>query len=212
MPLCNLSNELELSITASEDATLIVSGTLDKLGASITTTEDGAPLSVGEHTLDLCVEHEPSEVEACTAQSFRAAAPLGSGVDGFGYFAGELALDFVPIASKPGATQLSLTNDGYARIALPSGFEFPFYGTTVSTYLYVGANGGINTTNVAITGSNTDLPASTSVNAPDIAVYWDDLDPSAGGGLVGAAPGAGGFARSAGGLARGERARACDRG
>lgn len=185
MPLCNLSNELELTITASEDETLIVSGTLDKAGATITTTEGGAPLSVGEHTLDLCVEHEPSEVEACSAQSFRASAPLGSGVDGFGYFAGELALDFVPIASKPGVTQLTLTDNSYGRIALPSGFDFPFYGTTVSTYLYVGANGGINTTNVAITGANTGLPASTSVNAPDIAVYWDDLDPSSGGGVYG---------------------------
>jgi Ca2+-binding RTX toxin-like protein len=183
IPLCEFSSELELTITASEDETQLVSGTLEKSGATITTTEDGAPLSVGEHTLDLCVEHEPSEVEACSAQSIRAAAPLGSGVDGFGYFAGELAPDFVPIASKPGAIQLSLTNDNTARVSLPSGFDFPFYGTTVSTYLYVGANGGINTTNAAVAAGNTHLPASTSVNAPDIAVYWDDLDPSSGGGV-----------------------------
>lgn len=183
IPLCNLSPELELSITAYEGNTLLASGTLEKSGSTITTIEDGAPLAVGVRTLDLCVEHTASGVEACSAQLVRAAAPLGSGVDGFGHFAGELALDFVPIASKPGAIQLSLSNDNVARVALPSGFVFPFYGTTISTYLYVGANGGINTTNAAIAAGNTQLPAATSVHAPDIAVYWDDLDPSSGGGV-----------------------------
>jgi Ca2+-binding RTX toxin-like protein len=183
IPLCESAGELELAITAREGATLLALSTLEKSGATITTTDAGAPLSVGEHTVDLCVEHVPSGVEACSAQSFRAAAPLGSGVDGIGYFAGELALDFVPIASKAGTYPLSLSDDGYARVSLPSGFEFPFYGTTVSTYLYVGANGGINTTNLPIAAANTGLPASTNVNAPDIAVYWDDLDPSSGGGV-----------------------------
>lgn len=185
IPLCEASRELELTITASEDETPLASGTLVKSGATITTTQAGAPLSVGEHTVELCVEHDATEVEACSAQSIRAAAPLGSGVDGFGYFAGELAADFVPLAGKPEARQLSLSDNGYGRFALPSGFEFPFYGTTVSTYLYVGANGGINTTNLPIAAGNTGLPASTSVSAPDIAVYWDDLDPSSGGGVYG---------------------------
>lgn len=182
IPLCSYSNDLSLTLTATDDTTLLASGTLTKSGASISTTEAGAPLSVGDHTLDLCVELDPTAFVACSAQSIRASAPLGSGVDGFGYFAGELAPDFVPIASKPGTTQLSLTDDGYSRIFLPSGFTFPFYGTTVSSYLWVGANGGINTTPGSVTPSNTGLPA-TGANTPDIAVYWDDLDPSSGGGV-----------------------------
>lgn len=183
IPLCNGSSSLELAIAATEGSTLLASGTLEKSGESITVTDDGAPLSVGTHTVDLCVEHVPSEVEACSAQSIRAAAPLGSGIDASGHFAGELALDFVELASKPGAVQLSLTDNGHARVSLPSGFDFPFYGTTVSTYLYVGANGGINTTNAPIAAANTALPAPTYVDSPDIAVYWDDLDPSSGGGI-----------------------------
>lgn len=183
IPLCELSVELDLAITASEDGTQLASGTLQKSGATIETTDDGAPLSVGDHTLDLCVEDVVSEVQICSAQLIRAAAPLGSGVDGFGYFGGELAADFVPIVGKLGAMQLSLTDDNTARVSLPSGFSFPWYGTTVSNYLYVGANGGISTTNAAISAANTGLPASTGVDAPDIAVYWDDLDPSSGGGV-----------------------------
>lgn len=94
-----------------------------------------------------------------------------------------MASDFVPIATKPGATHLStLTDDGYLRVFLPSGFSFPFYGSTVSTYLWVGANGGINTTNRTVGPSNASLPA-TSGDPPEIAVYWDDLDPSSGGGV-----------------------------
>lgn len=88
----------------------------------------------------------------------------------------------MPIAGKPGATQLSLTDDGYLRVFLPSGFTFPFYGTTVSSYLWVGANGGINTSPGSVARSNSALPA-TGANTPDIAVYWDDLDPSSSGGV-----------------------------
>ncbi len=183
IPLCAGSSELGLTITASESSSTLASGTLTKDGDTITITDDGAPLSVGEHTLDLCVEHDATEVVACSAQSIRAAAPLGSGVDGYGYFAGELALDFIPIASKPGASPLSLSDDGYVRVSLPSGFDFPFYGTTVYGYLWVGANGGINTTAGTVAASNTGLPAASYANAPDIAVYWDDLDPSSGGGV-----------------------------
>lgn len=183
IPLCNASSDLELTITASENETLLASGTLEKSGTVITTTEAGAPLSVGDHTVDLCVEHRATEVEGCIAQAIRASAPLGSGVDGHGYFAGELAADFIPIASKPGKQSLSLSDNGYGRVSLPSGFTFPFYGSAISTYLYVGANGGINTTNAPIAAGNTHLPASSSVDAPDIAVYWDDLDPSSGGGV-----------------------------
>lgn len=182
IPLCSYSNDLSLTITATEGTTQLASGTLSKSGSSITTNEAGAPLSVGDHTLDLCVEHDPTGITACSAQSIRASAPLGSGVDGYGYFAGELAPDFVPIAGKPGATQLSLTDDGYLRVFLPSGFTFPFYGTTVSSYLWVGANGGINTSPGSVARSNSALPA-TGANTPDIAVYWDDLDPSSSGGV-----------------------------
>jgi len=175
IPLCNGSSELELSITASEDETPLASGSLDKFGDAITATEAGAPLSVGDHTIDLCVEHEPSEVVACSAQSIRAAAPLGSGVDGYGYFAGELAFDFVSLGNKPGAQELSLTDDGIAEVRLPSGFRFPFYGLYIDR-IYVGTNGGINTTDRPIQAQNTALPAASNTDSPDIAVYWDDLD------------------------------------
>ena len=183
IPLCESSDDLELTLTASIGTTEIASGSLDKVDDAITTTESGAAFSAGDHTIDLCVEHDPSGVEACGQQTLRSSTPLGSGVDTAGNYAGELAADFVPIANLTGTELLTLDDEDIQRVALPSGFEFPFYGTTIDDYLYVGDNGGINTANEPIQSANTGLPASSQTDAPDIAVYWDDLDPSAGGGV-----------------------------
>ncbi len=183
MPLCEFSTDIALTLEAVEGTTTIATGTLTKLGDNITASESGAPLSVGDHTLDLCVTHTASSVEVCSSQPVRASAPLGSGVDGSGNFAGEMAPDFIPLAGKPEATQLTLSDNSVRRTSLPSGFSFPFYGTSVSKNVWVGANGGISTTSGSISASNVGLPAPPSANAPDIAVFWDDLDPGSGGGV-----------------------------
>ena len=183
IPLCKFTFPLSLNLYAKENGNTVASGTITNNGSSIQSTESGAPLTVGDHDVDLCIEDGATQFELCDTQPMRAAAPLGSGVDTYGHFAGEMAADFVPIAGKPGAIALGSTDDGVTRLALPSAFRFPFYGATVQNYIWVGSNGGINTTYAAIGPGNTGLPASPSANAPDIAVYWDDLDPSSGGGV-----------------------------
>jgi len=183
IPLCEHAGALSLTITASEGTNILASGTLTKSSSSISTTEQGEPLSTGDHAIDLCVEENVSGTLACIEQSLRATSPLGSGVGGYGYFAGELAPDFVTLRDLPGAVQLSLSDDDYQKIELPSGFDFPFYGTTVSESLYVGANGGINVTNEGVDATNSSILPPNSTVVPDIAVYWDDLDPSSSGGV-----------------------------
>lgn len=183
MPLCEFTDDLSLQIRVANNGTTIATGSLTKMGAAVTTTNSHAPLPVGDHQLDLCVEHVASGVELCGTQPIRAAAPLGSGIDAQGNFAGEVGADFVVLSGKPGVIALTLGDDDVTRAALPSGFRFPLYGTTVSGYIYVGSDGGINLADAPIAAGNTSVVSNPGAGAPDLAVYWDDLDPSAGGGV-----------------------------
>lgn len=183
IPLCEAADDLSLSLTISENSTTLTTGTLTKTAGATSTTSGTTTLSVGTHTLDVCVEDDVSGVEGCVTQDVEAAAPLGSGVDSYGYFAGEMASDFIPLANKPEATSLSLSDDQTLRTALPSGFELPYYGSTIEDWVWVGSNGGIRFSSGSIPSVNTALPGSSSSTDPDIAVFWDDLDPSSGGGV-----------------------------
>lgn len=64
-------------------------------------------------------------------------------------------------------------DDGYSRQKVPIGFAFPFYGATYDC-VRVCANGFLNFTTTTASLSNVCLPAS-AVNAPIIAMLWDDL-------------------------------------
>ena len=76
-------------------------------------------------------------------------------------------------------TQLSLGDDQWAG-PFPIDFSFPFYGQTFSEF-YVSSNGWLSFSQPSSSESSNDpLPSST---APGnlIAMFWDDLNPSAGG-------------------------------
>jgi subtilisin family serine protease len=77
-------------------------------------------------------------------------------------------------------TYMPLTDDSYCYpINLP--FNFDFYGTGYSQ-LAVASNGTIYFQNARLNYSNTPIPASNSDGIDKyIAVYWDDLNPAAGG-------------------------------
>jgi hypothetical protein len=139
-------------------------------------------LGAGSHVVELCateVSASAPELLGCLEQPVVVAGPLGSGEDDFGHYAGEVALDFVPLSTRAGATALSLSNDGIATVHLPPSLGFTYYGSAVEQ-VKVGANGGLTFSGSSISPSNQALPTS-AAGAPDIAVYWDDLDPSAAG-------------------------------
>jgi subtilisin family serine protease len=74
---------------------------------------------------------------------------------------------------------LALADDGAARLSLPSGFGFAFYGQP-QTYVDISANGylaiGGDATS-AIPWSNTSLPSADQPNGV-AAAWWDDLNPN----------------------------------
>jgi Ca2+-binding RTX toxin-like protein len=194
-PLCGTADSLALDITA----TLVeqagqrppvggeqVVGTAElevQAGEVVLASElvDEA-LGAGSHVVEMCateVSESAPELLGCLEQRVVVAGPLGSGEDGFGHFAGEVALDFVPLSARAGATALSVSNDGIATVHLPPSLGFTYYGNAVEQ-VKVGANGGLTFSGTSISPSNQALPTS-AAGAPDIAVYWDDLDPSAAG-------------------------------
>jgi hypothetical protein len=187
-PLCGQAENLLVEVTAAmTDATggqeILLTSLLEVRQGKVLQAEDSAAvLGQGPHVVDLCatdVEASPTALLGCIEQPVRVEGPLGSGVDGFGHFAGVVAGDFVPLADNPGATVLDVGADGIQAVALPSSLGFTYYGDPV-TEVVVGANGGLRFSIGSIGPSNTSLPTSLS-NAPDIAVYWDDLDPSTAG-------------------------------
>ncbi|MBU0982476.1 MAG: hypothetical protein KKA42_01300, partial [candidate division Zixibacteria bacterium] len=76
-------------------------------------------------------------------------------------------------------TSVSLTDDGIGG-PYSIGFSFPFYDNSYTSF-YIAANGMITFDGSFGTAGNTSLP-NASANAM-IALWWDDLDPSAGGNI-----------------------------
>ena len=102
-------------------------------------------------------------------------AAFGAGPDASGNYTAAIANDYVALAGT--GTSVGLSGNGdEVDVALP--FSFPWYGLSYST-VSVAVRGGVRfTTGGGIGASNDCLPDDT--NAPDIAVFWDDLTMGAG--------------------------------
>ncbi len=102
------------------------------------------------------------------------------GPDAYGNVGNSLAYEWVPLSGSGSvsSTALSMTTGGQQDVTLP--FSFPWYGGSVSV-VSVSANGAISMTPGAIVSSANEAIPSTGSNPPDIAAFWDDLDPSSGG-------------------------------
>ena len=102
------------------------------------------------------------------------------GPDASGNLYAPTAYDFVPLDGSTGVTgtALTLVVNGQADVALP--WNFPFYAASYNV-VSVSANGALRFQNGAtVAGTNQPIPSATG-NIPDIAVFWDFLDPSVGG-------------------------------
>lgn len=74
-------------------------------------------------------------------------------------------------------TGTSVTDDGEVNVSLPFGFQF--YGA-VYNEIWVGGNGAIRFNSGDVGHTNASIPSSASTS-PDIALFWDDLNPSSAG-------------------------------
>lgn len=103
---------------------------------------------------------------------------VGSDPDGFGYIyessqeADSVTYNWIDMS---GATPIALGNDAIAAVTLP--FSFPYYGQMLTT-LNICSNGFLSTS-TSTAYSNAALPRSTIPNL--IGLFWDDLNPAAGG-------------------------------
>ncbi|MCD6161180.1 MAG: S8 family serine peptidase [candidate division Zixibacteria bacterium] len=106
------------------------------------------------------------------------------GPDAFGHMwidsdePGGPSVNWVDI-SGPG-TSVALDDDDYTS-SLSIGFNFPFYDNTYSS-LAICSNGMLSFSGGSSNTNNTNLPDSDSPNN-QIAMWWDDLDPSDGGNI-----------------------------
>jgi hypothetical protein len=84
---------------------------------------------------------------------------------------------FVDISTT--GTDLQLEDDDYAQVPIP--FGFPFFDRNF-TSISVGSNGTLYFEDTYLGFNNTQIPAANQYGVSRfIAVFWDDLDPSAGG-------------------------------
>ncbi len=99
------------------------------------------------------------------------------GPDNFGYQYLPTTYDFVPLLSTSGATSTSINGSGEQVVTLP--FAFSYYGNTYSQ-VAISAEGALTfTTSASVPPSNSCFPA-VSAGSPDIAIFWDDLNPLTG--------------------------------
>ena len=117
-------------------------------------------------------------LSAALLLSVSPAAAQSGGPDASSNFFQPTLYDWVPLAAEPGAASYSLGDEGTTGVALP--WSIDFYGVTYND-IVIGSNGAFNFgTTGSITYSNTCLPT-TSTAAPDVAVYWEDLNQQSGG-------------------------------
>ena len=115
-------------------------------------------------------------LSGCVALVTPASAQTG-GPDAFGYQYYPTSYDFVTLDGLSGSVSTSIASSGGEIAALP--WSFPFYGASYNS-VWIGAEGGLTfDTSAVILGANTCFPAIAS-GSPDIAVFWDDLNPLSG--------------------------------
>jgi subtilisin family serine protease len=144
------------------------------LPAGTATEENLSIANVGGDTLNFELDVSTSNI----------APEEQSGPDGFGYaFAdsdqsGGPTFDWIDISDS--GNQLSLSDDSYFfPIDLP--FNFNFYGTDYDQ-VAVGSNGTVYFQDAYLGLSNSSIPSRNNYTPQTfIAVYWDDLNPSANG-------------------------------
>ena len=111
----------------------------------------------------------------CPAAAFAQAGP-----DAAGNVTGPIPQDFVALDGSGGitGTQLTLSANGSADVTLP--FSFAWYGTSTSV-ASVSANGALRFgSGLTVSDVNQSIPSAAG-DIPDVAVFWDSLDPSTGG-------------------------------
>ena len=132
-------------------------------------------LGPGQHVIELCATL--GTMSGCVNQPLEISAPV-AGTSTTPFRAGAIERRWVELERLPNVTTLALGDDDVATVTLPEGFSFSFNGQSITT-VFVGANGGIRVSAGSIVASNGALSFSTGT--PDIAPYWDDLDPSVAG-------------------------------
>ena len=96
------------------------------------------------------------------------------GPDSFGYQYFTTPHEFVPLLTTGGATPTGISGSGEEVVTLP--FPFSFYGNTY-TEVAISAEGALTfTTSASVQPGNSCFPALAS-GSPDIAIFWDDLNP-----------------------------------
>jgi subtilisin-like proprotein convertase family protein len=104
------------------------------------------------------------------------------GPDVFGYNYQPATFDFVPLANVASTQLVLIGDDGEVSVPLP--WAFSYYGAPYTDIL-VSSNGALTfrvLSGTQVSYSNACLPSSPTSNV-DLAVFWDDLNPSSGGGV-----------------------------
>lgn len=155
---------------------VILQASMTKVAGTVSSTEEPVAVGSGAHVIEICIDG--ADTGACTVRELQMTPPLGTGADAFGYHAGPMT--FAAVERDFGGGDVDLAADGEKWIEFPPGFTFPFYGEDHDSIL-IGANGGVRFTDGEVAASNAPLGSAASEDAPEIAVFWDDLDPVAGG-------------------------------
>lgn len=114
---------------------------------------------------------------ACLLPSF-AMAQISS-PDPYGnLYAGGVPFDWVDLEGGGLGAAIQPGADGQVDVVLP--FGFPWYGATANT-ASVSSNGALRFTAGGFVDPANEAIPSSGANIPDVAVFWDDLDPSAAG-------------------------------
>jgi hypothetical protein len=154
------------SVTVTDPLQVVVSGTGHR----------SAQLGPGQHVVELCGTW--SSLTRCIRQPLHVRRQL-AGPDGFGNLAGEIQPRFRRLGRVAHATKLPMTDDNVVMVTFPDEFAFP-YASQLRHRMWVGANGGLRFQPGQIPPNNG--PLGTGVG-PHVAPFWDDLDPSQGGGV-----------------------------